>query len=536
MKKTFFGMLSIVLVLSMLSGCFYKQSSSDEEQTKVKEPSKLFNETGYPIVDEQIKLTLFGPNIGITEWKDMQFFKEMKEKTNVTFNFKTPPSDSIETKKNLTFASGDLPDIFYGSSLTQEEQVKYGSQGLLVPLEDLIKKFAPNIQKMLEEKPDVRKAITTQDGHIYSLPYVNQSLPWDRGPMWFNGEWLENLNVKKLPKTTEELYHLLKRFKTEDPNQNGKQDEIPLTGFGIEDIRQWFLGAFGHLSDKRYPGIEVIGGEVMYAPIQPGYKKYLTYMNKLWEENLLDHETFSQTDEQKNAKGKNNQVGLFSNWFPHFTLGGPSDSTDNPMMYPVKGPNVDEPVIPISTGIDEGQFSITNKNEHPAASIRWVDYSYDKRGSNFLHYGEEGGFWEWENKEGNIRTHLEPPKGFESGEEYRGTLTPAYGIAAPTWFRKEDEKGWNDKFTQFTYSETEEKIRPYGQVPIPPVFLTKEESETVSRILSDLETYVVQMEAKFITGQKPLSDWGSYVKTIKDMNVDQLVDIYSEAYKRYQNK
>ncbi|TCP25984.1 putative aldouronate transport system substrate-binding protein [Scopulibacillus darangshiensis] len=527
-KKSVMFFMAIVLLLGILAGC---QSSNDTNASK-KEPGKAFNKTGYPIVDKKVTMTMFGPNVGLTQWKDMQFFKTMEKKTNVHFKFKTPPSESLDTKKNLTFASGDLPDVFYGASLTQEEQVKYGSQGILIPLEDLIKDYAPHIQKMLDEHPDIKKAITTDDGHIYALPYVNQALPWARGPMWYNGKFLKNLGVKELPKTTEELYDLLKRFKTEDPNKNGKADEIPLTGFKIEDIRQWFLGAFG-VAD---PKVELVDGKVKYGAIQPGYKDYLVYMHKLWKEGLLDHETFSQTAEQKQAKGHDNRLGLFADWFPHFTLGGSDSSTKNPMMVPVKGPNVDKPIIPISSGISGGQFAITNKNDHPAAAIRWADYSYSKEGSNFLHYGKEGDFWKWGNKDKNIRTHVDPPKGFESGEEYRGTLTPDYGIPVPTWTRTEDEKGWDDPFTQFIYKQTDEKIRPYGQVPFPPVFLKKNESSEISRISSDLDTYWQQMEAKFITGQKPISDWDKYVKTIKKMDVDKLVDIYSKAYKRYQKK
>ncbi len=47
----------------------------------------------------------------------------------------------------------------------------------------------------------------------------------------------------------------------------------------------------------------MLDGEVIYGPIQPGYRAYLEYMNKLYEEKLLDPETFSQTDEQKKRKG-----------------------------------------------------------------------------------------------------------------------------------------------------------------------------------------------------------------------------------------
>lgn len=527
MKKFTAVLLSVVLLVGLLAAC----SGSEEKADKPESAGKV-NKTGYPIVDESITLTMFAPNVGSNEWEDMDYFKEMEKKTNIKFKFNTPPVDSLDTKKNLTFASGDLPDIFYASSLTKEEQVKYGNQGLLIPLEDLIKQYAPNVQKMLDDNPHVKKSITTDDGHIYALPNFNEGLAWTRGPMWYNGEWLKKLGIKKLPETTDELYELLKRFKTDDPNGNGKADEIPLTGFKIEDIRQWFLGAFGVLD----PGVYVLDGEVKYGAIQPGYKQYLTYMNKLWDEKLLDHETFSQTDDQKKAKGHDNRVGLFADWFPHFTLGGPDDSTDNPMMRPVKGPDVDKPVLPITDGLSVGQFAITSENKHPEATMRWIDDSYSEEGAVFLNLGAEGKTWKWKDKAKNIRAHVDQPEGFKSMEDYRGTLTPDYGIPVPKWGRKDEIVWEDDHFNDFTVEETEKKLLPVGHVPMPHVYLTKEESNDVSRIRSDLDTYVQQMEAKFITGQQPLSKWDDYVKTIEKMDANQLVKIYSDAYKRYEKK
>lgn len=64
-------------------------------------------------------------------------------------------------------ASKDIPDLVGGSSV---DLIKYGMEGAFAPLEDLIKEHAPNIQKMLDEMPEVAAAITAADGHIYYIP------------------------------------------------------------------------------------------------------------------------------------------------------------------------------------------------------------------------------------------------------------------------------------------------------------------------------------------------------------------------------
>lgn len=135
-------------------------------------------------------------------------------------------------------------------------------------------------------------------------------------PLWYNGKWLEALGVEELPKTTDEFYELLKRFKEEDPNGNGQADEIPLLDVKMESSRPWLLAAFGI---KEW-GIEENNGKVRYAPMEEAYKEYLTYMHKLYEEGLLDSETFSQSDEQKKAKGQDSRIGVFPDWYSSLLL------------------------------------------------------------------------------------------------------------------------------------------------------------------------------------------------------------------------
>ncbi|NGP43923.1 extracellular solute-binding protein [Bacillaceae bacterium SIJ1] len=451
--------------------------------------------------------------------------------TNIQFDFTTPTLESAETQKNLMFASGDYPHVLFGASLTMEEQVDYGSQEILVPLNDLIEEHAPNVQKMLEEYPEVEKVITATDGNIYALPQITKGgIIWARGPMWYNNDWLEALNVEELPTTTDELYDLLVRFKTEDPNGNGEQDEFPISAYTMDDIRMYMLGAFGH----RDQGVEVKDGEVIYTGIEPGYKAYLEYVNKLYSEGLLDSESFSQTAEQKKAKGQANQIGLFSDWFAYFTLGGEPNSTDDPMMQPIKSDLVDEPVLPMNEGISVGQFAITSTNPNPEASMRWIDYLYSLEGATLVNMGPEGVFWEWKDEENGVRVHNEKPAEHKSLEEWRATLTPAYGAPMPGRSFPEIDLSWDDnEFAQFTHEETAEKYEPYAEVALPQMFLTKEEQSEVSRIRADLDAYVEQMEAKFITGQTSMSEWDNYVETAKNMNVDRLVEIYSTAYDRH---
>jgi putative aldouronate transport system substrate-binding protein len=522
--------LCSVLLMSALAACGPSDKSADGsaggDALKTAEGVK---KDGFPIVDKPLTLTLLSPDAGKAEWSKMPVIQEMEKLTNIKLDVQTAPIDSFTSKKNLVFASGDLPDMLYAADLTPAEQVTYGSQGALIPLENLIDNYAPNLKKILDEHPDIRKNITTTDGHIYALPFIDTTAVWYRGPMWYNGKFLKALGVTELPKTTEELYNYLKRIKTEDPNGNGQADEIPLSSVKLDDLRMYFFGFWGMYDTEIYADKE---GKVHYSPQEEGYKGYLTFLNRLWNENLLDHETFSQTQDQLKAKGKNNQLGLFSDYMAYFTLGG-EPSTSDPLMTPVSSEIAGTPVYGKHPGMSaNGTFAITKANPAPEATMRWVDYQYSYEGATLWTQGPEGLLWKFKDKANKVKEWLPVPGGGDR-EDYRGTITPNYGILTPGVNIPDLTKGLKGEFDEWVEKETQEKLAPIGKPPFPNVYLTNDEQSEVSSLLSDLETYVTQMEAKFVTGQEPLSNWDKYKSQLQKMGSDRVREIYQKAYDRW---
>ncbi|MEK4437195.1 MULTISPECIES: extracellular solute-binding protein [Paenibacillus] len=521
-------LLSLILAASMLAACGASPDGGSTAEPGTPEETGVKQE-GFPIVEEPITLTMMSQDVGVADWNTMPVIQEAEKLTNIKFEFQLTPIDSFATKKNLVFASGDLPDVLYGADLTPAEQVTYGTQGSLIPLEPYIDGgYAPNIKKLFDENPDIRKSFTTPEGHIYALPFIDSAAVWYRSPMWYNGSMLEALGVKELPKTTEELYALLKRVKTEDPNGNGKADEIPLTSVKLDDLRMYFLGFWGIYDPVVYVDKQ---DKVFYSPMQEGYKGYLEFMNRLWKEDLLDHETFSQTPEQKKAKGENNQIALFNDYFSYFTLGGDPDAAmKNPLMTPVASDIAGTPVYGMHPGLSaNGTFAITSVNEHPEATMRWIDYLYSIEGQTLFNQGPEGTLWKYTNKDTYEKEWLPVPGGGDR-EEYRGTITPNFGMLTPGHNSPELTNGLTTEFDEWIAKENEEKLIPIGKAPFPNAYLTNEQQDEASALLSDLNTYVKQMEAKFVTGEEPLSNWDGYVEQMKKMGGDRIQEIYQEVY------
>lgn len=532
----------------LLSACGDSSSSDNSGNSENESSVKINHDSQFPIIEEGEELTLniMAPGVGMAEWEDMPTLQDYQKLTGINLTYTTPPSADFSTKLNLAFASGDLPDIVYGagtSSLTASMEIDYGSQGILVALEEYITpEIMPNLYALTQEDPAILKSITTPDGHIYSLPMIsrNSTSIWWQGPMWYNGTWLDNLDVEELPTTTDGLYDLLTRFKNDDPNGNGKADEIPLTDVDMNSTRVWLMAAFGVLTR----GIQVNDDVVSYTPTSENYKAYLEFMNKLYDEGLLDAEVYGQSDEQKKAKGQNDQLGLFADYFSFFTTGRTeTEAMNDPMFQPLTSEWSTSAVIPGSPRLSRGAFAITNVNPSPEASMRWVDYFYSVEGSKYIEQGPEGVFWEYaENANGEqVRIYAEGID-LEKTEDERGKITPAYGLTTPNIVVDTTDEyailvDPNDEidnaFGDWVAKETEDKMNDIAVVPFPLLYLTVEENDKVAATATDLTTYVEQMEAKFITGVEPLSNWDKFVSTIESMGIEEYVEVYQTAYDRW---
>ncbi len=317
-SKIFQRILLIILALSLIagvmSGCVSKNegqfSTTQETKTQTEgakiseEPSKstdddvpdYLNPTGFPIVKEKITLKLMGSKSPLHgEWQDMEVFKRMEALTNISFEFDTPLAQGYTEKKNLALASGDYPDVFYGGAINVQDEETYGPQGVFLPLEDYIDKYGPHIKKILEQYPEVKNAITASDGHIYSLPYIVRTKTTAANILYINMDWLANVGMSK-PETVEEFYEVLKAFKEEDPNKNGKQDEIPLSYWKQTNSMAGILNPIFYAAFSGQAGganFDLIGDKVVYNPVQPAFKEFLAYMNKLYSEKLLENEMFT---------------------------------------------------------------------------------------------------------------------------------------------------------------------------------------------------------------------------------------------------
>ncbi|KAF6568228.1 ABC transporter substrate-binding protein [Paenibacillus polymyxa] len=527
------GILMLAGVFA-LSGCSGGGGES-KNQTVNPDQDANFNKTGLPIVKEAVTLKMVSPKAALApDYSKMEIFKRLEKQTNVKIDWENIPDTDFAEKKNLLLASGDLPDAFYGAGFTDYDLINYGKDGTIIPLENLIDKYAPNLKTLLDRRPDIKLAITAPDGHIYGLPSWEEN-KLDTNPFFhvINKNWLDKLGLK-LPQTLDEYTQALIAFKTKDPNGNGKADEIPLSFMHMQwcsDIAGIF-GAFG-LPDNLEHRI-VREGKVIFTATQPQYKEALKYIHDNWyKQGLIDPESFTQDAAQYLAKGKTPDETLGSYvWWEVEEVVGPERSKDYALLPPLKGPNGDQMIGRNNGGgPGRGSFVITKENRYPAMTMRWIDQQYDPYMAAQIHWGPLDVVFKKDEK-GKL-VNLPLPKGVSAGE-FRQKVAPGTGNPGVITFDDFGKVVDMEPRAQKRAEYLEKYYTPYMKKEnYASIFFEPDELDKINRIEPELIKYVNTQRGKFIVDGEVDEKWDSYVKTLEKMGLNELMEIYQKGLDRY---
>jgi len=537
-KKLAIIVISLLLAISAVAGC---DSGSDDNKAVV-------NKTGMPIVNEKITLkamVLKHPEHG--DFETMDFTKEMEEKTNIHIDWQIIPLGmEVSEKKALAFASGNMPDMFFiASIMTNLDIATYGPTGLIMPLNDLIKEYAPNVQKMLDAHPEYLKDITFDDGNIYSLPEVSEEMSdhtYFKHKMYINQKWLDTLGLE-MPKTTDELYNVLRSFKSGDPNGNGLSDEIPFSSVNIDPammgpwgLSYWWDMDIMTINDNR---------QVSYVPMDPGFKKGLQYWNKLFSEGLLDEDIISLTNDQLKQKlsAADVKVGCFINYEASMVL--PEERVnDYILMPPLEGPEGLKSMTNLTKRLQfmPNFFVMSGICKYPEAVMRWVDYLYSEEGTLLTKFGPDGKVYTTQ-PDGTIKYTAEEnvPKDANGKPQFvpdmwNVQIAPGY-ILPQYWTNALTEKFKGSYYSQDVIDfnnlcfEYFDPVKP--KYPMKDILFTRADILRISELGSQVHPVYNQYIPAFLMGDADIdSQWDTYVNGLKAMGVDEMIEIYQKYVDR----
>lgn len=549
-KKFLAGLMCVMMVLGGGVGCSTKEIETAKKETvkNEKQTAKQEENTegssievkkeGFPIVDESITLKIVVSQTPVQQpFSEMVILKEFAEKSNIKIDWNCIPSEFVAEKTNLMMASQDIPDVFMKVNFSVSDLVKYGKQDVFLPLDPYIDEYGPNIKRAFEEWPDVEKGIRMPDGNIYSLPYISGATSISAGTrMFFNAEALEQVN-KEIPKTLDEAYEVLRAFKTIDYNGNGKNDEIPLSSSEYGAIQSVFQGSFGLGNRGNSHTLADVGlatGELRFIPASDRYKELLQFMNKLYSEELIDQQIFNMELTDFIAKGEAGR--LLSYVFVNHTIVGQQYSNySTGMVKPFTGPYGDELWNNAGSSLlGRCAFVMTNKNKYPEATMRWIDHWYSDEGVRDYFMGvKDETYYIDENDEYQYTDFvMKNPEGVHF-EQVLGKYVPWAGGNNPTIASSKYFKGGE---MQPITKACADNLEPYFPEEIWPSFVWDEQyADEMATLMTDIQTYVTENRALFVTGKKSFDEWDKYISGFKGLKVDRFMEIYKETASRYSN-
>lgn len=537
MKKSISLCMMLILVISLvLSGCT-KTGDQSKEQTSTNKDAQAttakaldnLNKEGFPIVKEQVTLKVLTVDDGDRSPEEAVLYQDLEKLTNINIEWTVVTRNAWKEKKGILFANNDLPDIILGNqTLTDQDILNYGRQGLIIPIDDLYEEYGFYMKEAYKEHPDVKKMVTASDGKMYSFPEFDRGFPiTTRFPLFMNKSWLEAVGME-IPTTTEEFYQVLKAFKEQDPNGNGEQDEIPLSF--SQDIMDLF-GSFGLTEDNKTTHLTVQDGKVVYTLATPQYKEGMNYFQRLYAEGLIDEEAFTQDGGMLTGKIKSETriVGAFQTWRSSGYKRTPDDAMDEYVpVPPMAGPDGTRLWPLMQAGGSRGAGVITNKCENPEIAMRWLDSLYEPE------WAVQVGLMYYMGvhmvKEGDNFKIIRKPE--------RDILEDSQYFSGARIFNVRNSTG--SRFLErpahiMEKQELDKVYAPYYPKEVYPknTFLSQEESEELSEFAVDINNYADEMFAKWMTVGGIEDEWEGYLKTLKDMGLERYLAIYQGAYERY---
>ncbi len=539
-KKLLALVLAVLMIVSLFAAC-----DTDKPQPTNPPATQGGNDpkptdppaTNPPTEDKTIEFPLAEPlDVSVMmvmgnssySYNDNIAWKFLQERANINFQVTEFPSSEAKEKMNLLMNGGEYTDVLFKANKIDLD--KYGMDGILIPLEDLIREYCPNLTALLDER-NAWNTIAAPDGHIYSLPLFQHPVQYGSGgsAYFINQKWLEAVG-KEMPTTQEEFYEALKAMKEGDPNGNGKADEIPFapdiahTHKALSDL----IGYFGEgLSYGDY-WME-IDGQMEYLPTTEYFKEnVLKYFHKLYSEGLMAEDAFTLTREQYRAicgaeevvygMVYDSSVGYFGDANERYNWA--SLKPFDPAMYSV------------DNGVQTGGFAITDKCENPEIMMAWGDYLYSDEGGRVIRLGIEDVSYKI-NADGSFESITE---GFESNT-YQATLMGSAtvpGVIPDIYYQKPSADA-NKHLNKELYGEG------YGVWNVgtlcPTLVYTEEEDAEYSVISTDINSYVQNYVAECTTGIVDIdATWEAFQKTLKEMKVDGLNETQRDDHARANGK
>ena len=560
MKKTVSILLLLAMVLTLAScGGGGGKKNDDRESSDV---DSLVSEYGYqwadtsaPILNDKgaqdITFTIYSSkNASALDYNDMKIMQDLYESTNVNVSWENVSESVYSQQKNLILGNAEnQPDAIYHAGMTAGEINKYASRHKLLPISDYLE-YMPNFKKILDERPDIKAQLTSEDGKIYSLPRVEEmGLLQSPNILFLNKKWaaaaikagavdgLTEADLKDgLSLTAAQAEKLMTYFRDNDMNGNGKADDERPMSFVYNN---WqgnqcdLYGMFG-LNDNLEHRV-VVDGKITYTVQDERFKEATNFIANWVTNNLIDKVSFEISQDNFLANGKGAETYGFFYWWESETV------VSNPENYivcaPLIGPDGKSQTACISNSpeISTGEVIIFSDTPNVEVLLTYFDRYYDPMISAQINYGPIGIVYEEELDANGMLVQKEVPEGMTT-DELRLQNAPL-GIIYLSDYAWEHVVNMEPR-AKLRLERLDAYVTPYlpeGTTPTPNLQFTADELNTITQYESALNDYIRTNLIKWLmNGGVSDSDWTTFQNDLTGRtHLDEIQGVYQAAYDRY---
>ena len=515
--------------------------------------------TELPIVEEPETLTYFfgfeSASLNYIpggELKNHQIWSNLENITGVHLDITVVDGTTASDKTNLMIASGDYTDLMNMASYTAGVDAAYEEE-IIIDLEEYLAEYMPNYwtiinadQKLLGEVKDSGKFLA-----IYPIK-DEVANPTDMGT-FIRMDWLDDLGME-VPTTYDELTAVLEAFKSE------KNCVEPLALYNTISMNNGLLsGGFGSMAELSTNSMDSnalnayyqVDGEVVYGATADGTRKFLSWLNELYEKDLIHFENmqnryvnpFGELTAIAAADGTNGV--MFSNqpFGGNYSVMAANDYGDPDCnWWPVQDvAETSGQTIPFFQEVSlvdsiSTVLCVSSQCENVETALKFIDFGYSYEGSLLYNFGYQKGSghevesWDF-NEEG--RPEFDPAVFEPYGATAVGSAVlctkDLSGVIVDTRLAFEFGERENACFGAWSTNRNNSQILGSATQ------FTSEEGQEAAGIYSDILTYVATSVLEFINGTKDIDDdtvWQTYVSDIEGMNLAGLTEIVQGAYDR----
>ena len=496
-----------------------------------------------------------------SEPNNRTIFKRLEEATNVHVDWKAIQNDQWGDKIALEMSNvKTLPEFVFTAGFGDTDLLKYAKQGAIIPLEEYIDKYMPNLKTVFEKAPEYRTMCEDADGHIWALPWIEQ-LGYEKTAIqtidnmpFINKNWLDFLGLE-IPETVDDFEKVLIAFRDNADKLKAEFDIdgeiIPMSCImndGGQDPMT-LINGFGEGYGDPDKGRHIVvtdEGKVICAATTEGFKKGLQWLHKLYDEGLIDKEAFTQDWSTYVAKGKSGRYGVCFSWdVANVAQVSMDDLIAGKSWVPMPVLTADTRNLTpgngsFTSGFDRGRCVVTAAAKNPALVCAWLDQMYNPIQSpqnNWGTYGEDDEFDIFEmsqNDKGEpMLKHTwlgdASPVEVREAEAVGGPLAildEYYGV----YVTCPDDAQYRLDWIKNIYTPD-----MHTKYVFPNVFMTTEDTKKCSDLNADLNKAINTAKSDWVMNGFTDADWDKLQADLEAYGLSQYLEIHQKYFDAYIN-